>query len=391
MPDLEALKTAVSRAVDELRPALEEAAAAIHSEPELAYQERKSSARLAELISSRGIEVRRPFAGIETAFAAEAKRRVGPVVVLCAEYDALPGLGHACGHNLMGTASVGAFLAVATVAKDLAGTVRVLGTPAEEKGNGKVKLIDGGAFRDVDAAMMFHAGAADELDPLMLAMVSLEVEFHGKAAHAAARPYLGVNALDAMIMSFNNINALRQVIRSDSRIHGIITHGGDAANIIPARAAGRFMVRSPDNRYLEQLKAKVRRCFEGGATAAGATLQLDWIDQTDTLTTNEPLAVAFAANAAALGRPVRRRNPSDSHGSTDMGNVSTVLPSIHPYLAIAPEGTPTHSIEFARYAGTAEARATMIVAAKALAMTAVDVLATPDLVRRAKQAHGANA
>src|SRR5919204_74117 len=246
------------------------------------------------------------------------------------------------------------------------------------------------SFLAADAAMMFHAGTADEIDPLMLAMVSLEVEFTGKAAHAAARPYLGVNALDAMVMAYNNVSALRQVIRSDSRVHGIITHGGDAPNIIPARTAGRFMVRSPDNRYLEQLKQKVQRCFESASLATGTQVRLTWVDQCDTLTTNDPIAEAFAANAAALGRPMRRRNPSDTHGSTDMGNVSSQVPSIHPYLAIAPQGTPTHSLEFARYAATPEALDTMVVAAKALAMTAADLLSSPDLLRRAKHAHAAN-
>lgn len=385
------LKSAVARAVDDLRPALEDAALALHADPELAYEEHRSSQRLTSLLSSCGITVQRPYGGLVTAFAAELRGAPGPVVALCAEYDALPAIGHACGHNLMGTASVGALLALRSATTRLAGTVRVIGTPAEERGNGKARLIDAGAFRDVDAAMMFHAGTADELDPLMLAMVSLEVEFAGKAAHAAARPYQGVNALDAMVLAYNNLSALRQVVRSDSRVHGIITHGGDAPNIIPAHTAGRFMVRSPDNRYLEQLKIKVQRCFEGAALATGAELRLTWVDQCDLLTTNDPLAEAFAVNAAALGRPMRRRTPSDSHGSTDMGNVSTLLPSIHPYLAIAPQGTPTHSVDFARCAARPEALETMVVAAKALALTAVDVLSSPDLVRRAKRAHVVNA
>lgn len=387
MSDLEGLKATVARAVDDLGPALESTALEIHARPELAFEEHAAAERLCALIASKGIAVERPYGGLATAFAAEIRGRRGPVVALCAEYDALPEIGHACGHNVMGAASVGAFLALGEVARHLDGTVRVLGTPAEERGNGKAKLIEAGCFRDVDAAMMFHAGTANELDPLMLAVVSLEVEFIGKASHAAAKPHLGINALDAVIMSFNNLNALRQVVRSDSRIHGIVTHGGDAPNIIPARAAARFMVRSPDNRYLEQLKAKVLRCFEGAATATGAELRHRWFDQTDTLSTNEPIAVAFAANAAALGRPVRRRTPADNHGSTDMGNVSALVPAIHPYFAIAPEGTPTHSLDFARYAGQREALATLRLAAKALAQTCLDLLITPELLKRAKQAH----
>src|SRR5439155_15226283 len=251
MPDVDGLKSAVSRAVDDLRPALERTSLALHADPELAYQEHHSADRVGALLSSCGAPVQRPYGGLETAFSSEIRGGVGPMVALCAEYDALPGIGHACGHNLMGTAAVGAFLALRAVVPKLGRGVRVIGTPAEERGNGKARLIESGAFRDVDAAMMCHAGTGDELDPPMLAMVSVEVEYTGRAAHAAARPYLGINALDAMVMSYNNISALRQVIRSDSRMHGIITDGGAAPNIIPAHAAGRFMVRSPDNRYLE--------------------------------------------------------------------------------------------------------------------------------------------
>lgn len=389
LPDLAALKTRAARAIDGLRFELEDVARDIHAQPELAFEERRSAARLVELLEKHGARVERPCGGLETAFRADLRGGKGPVIVLCAEYDALPVVGHGCGHNLMGTASVAAFLGVRAALGSPPGTLRVVGTPAEERGNGKVKLIEAGVFRDVDAAMMFHAGTADELDPLMLAMASLEVEFVGKASHAAGKPHLGVNALDAMIMSFNNVGALRQVIRSDSRIHGIITHGGDAPNIIPARTAARFMVRSPDNRYLEQLKTRVLRCFEGAATATGCELKHRWLEQAETVTTNPVIAETFAHNAASLGRAMRGRRPTDTHGSTDMGNLSTLVPSIHPFLAIAPEGTPTHSLEFASYAAAPQALETMVVAAKALAMTALDLLFEEGLVRRAKEAHRA--
>jgi amidohydrolase len=388
MKDARGAKAAAARAIDALRPVLEEAARAIHRDPELAFEERRAVERLVAILDREGVATVRPFGGMETAFVAELRDRRGPVVALCAEYDALPGIGHGCGHNLMGTASVGAFLGVrAALGPEFGGVLRLIGTPAEERGNGKVKLLEAGAFRDVDAAMMFHVGTADELDPLMLAMVNLDVEFTGKAAHAAGKPHLGINALDALLMSFNNVGALRQVIRSDSRIHGIVTHGGDAPNIIPARTAARFMVRSPDNVYLEQLKARVLGCFEGGALATGAVLRASWTEQVDSVTTNVPMAEAFARNAAQLGRTMRSRRPSDTHGSTDMGNVSTAVPAIHPFLAIAPEGTPTHSEAFAACAATPEAMETMIVGAKALAMTAIDLFSEPELARRAGQAH----
>lgn len=391
MPDLSGLKAAAARAIDDMRSELEEVARAIHAEPELAFQEHRSSALLCEILERHGVRAERPYGGLETAFRAEVRGSKGPTVALCAEYDALPEIGHACGHNLMGTMSVAAFLAVRAAAPATPGMLRVIGTPAEERGNGKARLIEAGAFRDVEAAMMVHVGSADELDPLMLAMSSLEVEFVGRAAHAAAKPHHGVNALDAMLMSFNNINALRQVMRSDARVHGVITHGGDAPNIIPARSAGRFMVRSPDNRYLEQLKQRVLRCFEGASAATGAELRHSWMDHVEALTTNAPMAQAFARNAASLGRKLRSRRPGDTHGSTDMGNVSTLVPSIHPYLAIAPEGTPTHSVDFARYAATPVALETMLVGAKALAMTALDLLYDADLVRKAKDANRAHA
>lgn len=387
MTDRERAKARALRAIDELRRELEEAARAIHAEPELAFEERRSAERLAAVLRSAGVPVTRPYGGLETAFLAEIDGAEGPVIALCAEYDALPVIGHGCGHNLHGTSCVGAFLGVRAALGRVPGRLRLVGTPAEERGNGKAKLLDAGAFRDVDVAMMVHAGTADELDPLMLAMATLEVEFHGKAAHAAGKPHLGINALDAMILSFNNISALRQVIRSDSRIHGIITHGGDAPNVIPAHTAARFMVRSPDNRYLEQLKARVLRCFEGAATATGARLEHRWLEQADALTTNPVLAEVFARNAAAVGRQMRRRTPQDTHGSTDMGNVSTVVPSIHPFMAIAPFGTPSHSVEFARHAATPEAMDTLAAAAKALALTAIELFDDPDLVRRAKEAH----
>ncbi len=388
MTDPDALKAAVASAIDELRPSLEETALAIHREPELAFEERRSADRLCALLAANGCPPERPYGGLDTAFRADLGGGTGQTVALCAEYDALPGIGHACGHNLMGTASVAAFIGLRRGGFAPAGTVRVVGTPAEERGAGKQKLIEAGAFADVDAAMMFHAGSVDELDPLMVALAAVDVKFEGRASHAAAKPHLGVNALDAVIMSFNNVSALRQVIRADSRIHGIVTHGGDAPNIIPARAAARFLVRSPDARYLEQLKARVAQCFEGAAAATGAMVRCAWLEQMDPLTTNGPIADAFASNAAALGRSVER-GKNESHGSTDMGNVSMLVPSIHPYLAVAPEGTPTHSVDFARHAASPRALETMVVAAKALAMTAVDLLSDPELLRRAKQQHRA--
>lgn len=382
--DVPALKRRVSERVDARAAALDELALKIHARPELAFEERYASGLLADALVSEGVDVRRAPAGLETAFAAESGRGA-PVVAILGEYDALPGIGHACGHNLMGTAAIGAFLALRDLGRDLPGRVRVVGCPAEERGNGKVHLIRDGVFDDVAAALMFHPGDRDEIDPLMLAMTSLDVEFFGKAAHAAAEPHEGRNALDALLLGWTALSALRLVTRSDARFHGVITDGGKAANIIPDHAAARFMVRSPENAYLTELQRRVIACFEGAAQQTGCELRYQWSETCELVNTNRPLAAAFSANAKALGREMQSRRAGDTHGSTDMGNVTSVVPGIHPFLSITDGPVPGHSTEFAAAAATPKALETMHVAAKALAMTAIDVLTDPALVIRARE------
>lgn len=383
--DVPALKKRVSERVDARRATLDDLALRIHERPELAFEERTAATLLTAALEKEGAAVARGGGGLETAFISEFGSGQ-PFVAILGEYDALPGVGHACGHNLMGTAALGAFLALRDLGADLPGRVRLLGCPAEERGNGKNFLIRAGLFTDVDAAIMFHPGDRDELDPLMLALVSLEVEFLGKAAHAAAEPQDGINALDALLLAWTALSALRLTVRSDSRYHGIITDGGKAANIIPDRAAARFMVRSPDNAYLKELQRRVIACFEGAATQTGCELRYEWSDTCDLVSTNRPLAEAFAANAKALGRTMNARRPGDTHGSTDMGNVTSLVPGIHPFLSITDGPVPGHSIAFAAAAATPRALETMRVAAKALAMTAIDALADPSLVKRSKEA-----
>jgi len=383
--DAAALKARVNERVDARRSTLDDLSLQIHAHPELAFQERTAAGLLAGALEAEGVEVKRGVGGLETAFAAEfGKAR--PTVAILGEYDALPGVGHACGHNLMGTAAIGAFLALRDLASDLPGRVRVVGCPAEERGNGKNFLIGDGVFHDVDAALMYHPGDRDEIDPLMLALVSLEVEFHGKAAHAAAEPHEGRNALDALLLAWTALSALRLTVRSDSRFHGVITDGGKAPNIIPDRAAARFMVRSPDNAYLKDLQRRVIACFEGAATQTGCELKFEWSDACDLVSTNRPLADAFSANARTLGRVMNTRRPGDTHGSTDMGNVTSLVPGIHPFLSITDGPVPGHSIEFAAAAATPKAQETMRFAAKALAMTAIDALTDRGLVEKAKEA-----
>ncbi|MGH2492329.1 MAG: M20 family metallopeptidase [Candidatus Limnocylindria bacterium] len=367
--------------------AFDELAIRIHERPELAFEERFASSALADHLAREGATVTRGAGGLETAFAAEIGKGT-PVVAILGEYDALPGVGHACGHNLMGTAAGLAFLALRDVAPELPGRVRVVGCPAEERGNGKVKLIRAGLFADVDVALMYHPGDRDEIDPLMLAMVTLDIEFIGKAAHAAAEPHEGRNALDAVLLGWTALSALRLTVRSDSRFHGIITDGGKAANVIPDRAAARFMVRSPDNAYLGDLRRRVLACFEGAAAATGCELRATWSDVCELVSTNRPLADAFAANARTLGREMKPRRAGDTHGSTDMGNVTSIVPGIHPFLSITDGPVAGHSIEFAAAARTPQALETMHVAAKALAMTAIDVIRDEKLRARAKEAQG---
>ena len=383
--DVAALKARVAERVDARRLTLDDLARRIHAQPELAFEERLAAKLLTEALRAEGVLVRTSVGGLETAFVAESGTGA-PVVAILGEYDALPGVGHACGHNLMGTAAIGAFLALRDVAGEVPGRVRVLGCPAEERGNGKNFLIRDGLFRDVDAALMYHPGDRDEIDPLMLALVSLELEFIGKAAHAAAEPHEGRNALDALLLGWTALSAMRLTVRSDSRFHGIITDGGKAANIIPDRAAARFMVRSPDSVYLKELQRRVIACFEGAATQTGCELRYEWGEPCDLVNTNRPLAEAFSANAKTLGREMKPRRPGDTHGSTDMGNVTSIAPGIHPFLSIADGPVPGHSIEFAAAAGTTQAFDTMAFAAKALAMTAVDALTDPSLVTRAREA-----
>ena len=379
-------KRRIGERVDARRDALDRLALEIHARPELAFEEGFAADALCAYLESEGAHPRRGIGGLDTAFVAEAGSGE-PVVAILGEYDALPGVGHACGHNLMGTAAVGAFLALRETLDGVRGRVRLLGCPAEERGNGKTYLIKAGVFGDVAAALMYHPGDRDEVDPLMLAMVNLDIEFAGKAAHAAAEPHEGVNALDGLLLGWNALSALRLTIRSDSRVHGIITDGGKAANIIPDHAAARLMVRSPDNAYLADLKRRVLACFEGAAQATGCELRAEWSEVCEVVTTNRPLAEAFTANAKSLGRTLHPRRAADTHGSTDMGNVTTIAPGIHPFLSITDVPIPGHSVAFAEAAKTPQALETMHIAAKALAMTAIDVLTDPGLAKRAKEAH----
>ena len=383
------LKDAVRDTVDALRGELLGLSRAIHARPELAFEEREAAAALVAALRRAGLEVTPGAYGLPTAFEATLGPPGAPCVALLAEYDALPGIGHSCGHNLIATASVGAALALDALGPRLPGRVRVLGTPAEEHGCGKELMARRGAFDGVDAALMMHPAGINLVTMPCIAMAELEVVFHGQAAHAAAMPERGVNALDAMMLAYQGIAALRQHIRTTERIHGIVTDGGQAPNVVPERTAGRFYVRAANWDELVPLKARVEACFRAGALATGATLELTWgeADYRD-IRFNEPLASAFRTNAEALGReffPLEKLPPG-IQGSTDLGNVSYRVPSIHPMLAASPPNVTIHHPEFAKWAGSELGEAAALDGAKALAMTALDFFCDGELRRRARAA-----
>ena len=362
----------------------------IHANPELGYQEFKSSALLKAALKKRGFAVEDAAADIETAFVARAGQNAGPTIGILAEYDALPGLGHACGHNLIGTAAIGAGLALREVIDALPGKIQVIGTPAEEGGGGKVLMTQRGVFERVDAAMMFHPGDETAIRTASLAATTCEVHFYGKSAHAAAAPEEGINALDAVIQTFNGINALRQHLRSDTRIHGIITHGGQAPNIVPDYAAAKFRIRAADRKYADEALEKFKRCAEGAALATGARLEFKIIESSryDNMISNNAMESLFADNLARLGIPSQINLNGGGLGSTDMGNVSQVTPAIHPFLKIASRGTAPHTDGFREAANSDEGQLAMLNAAKAMALTALALIQKPELLAAAKQEFG---
>jgi amidohydrolase len=377
------LKEKVASEVDVRRHELVDLSLRIHGHPETAFQERQACRWLSDYLESHGFRVERGICGLETAFRATYGSG-GPHIAFLAEYDALPGIGHGCGHNIIGTASVGAGVAVRPAVEALGGTVYVIGTPAEEVAGGKVIMAQRGAFDGLDCAMLVHPGSANAVVTRALACIELEVEFLGRPSHAAAAPEAGLNALDAMIISFASLGLLRQQVRDGARIHGIITDGGQAVNVIPHRTAASLLVRAPEDDYLEILREKVLSCFRAGAEATGCQLRFRWGEETRymTMRTNMVLAQLFQANFEALGRRVgggERR----ALGSTDMGNVSHMLPAIHPTIAVAPPEVAIHTEEFREYAASEEGHRALLDAAKALAMTCVDLLADPDILRQA--------
>lgn len=394
--DVEALKVAAIREVERIAPLLIETSDWMAENPELGLQEFKASARLTELLEEFGAEVERGIAGLPTAFEARLPGGAldqGGKVAIVAEYDALPDVGHGCGHNIIATAAIGAGIALSALGGRLPGRAVVLGTPAEESAvpnaGGKIPILDHGHFDDVDAAIMIHPMTEDTI-ALNTSLVArgLEFEFHGRPAHAAANPHEGRNALDALIVMFNAIGLLRQQIRPDARLHGVITYGGGAPNVIPPFTSCRFRVRATEPDYCEELVQRVVACAEAGALATGTRVEWrEYIRPYLNMVPNHALGAVLRENLEALGREVVDERSRDGSGSTDFGNVSHRVPSVYAYLGICGTEAGWHSKEVAAATKTERGHAAILAGAKSLAMTAIDILTDDVLREQAKQEH----
>jgi amidohydrolase len=374
-------KEAARERVTQARDELVALSHRIHANPELGFEEEQACAWLCELLEGAGLQVQRGVGDLPTAFAARAGS--GPLhVVVCAEYDALPAVGHACGHNVIAAMAAGAGMALARVADDAGLRVTVLGTPAEEGGGGKILLLKRGAFDGAHAAMMVHPSPYEQPEMPIIAVNHLKVAYTGKEAHASAYPFLGVNAADALVVAQTAIGLLRQHLRPSDRVHGIVTKGGDAANIIPAHTTADWMVRAADLEQLEEVRAKVARCFEAGALATGATLELsEDHDPYSEMRHDHELSALYQRNAEALGRTFIGRSDRGA-GSTDMGNVSLALPSIHPTIGIDSLPAVNHQPEFTASCATPAADQAVVDGAVAMAWTAIDAAADQALRER---------
>ena len=378
------VKERIAEAVDAASSEILELSQRIHANPEVAFEEKQASAWVAQAIERHGYAVEQPAGSLATAIRgrlAGGRGEDGPRIAVLAEYDALPGLGHGCGHNTMAASGVGAAIALAAIRDEFAGEIVFLGTPAEERGSGKAIMIEDGLFEGIDAALLYHPCDRSHVESSALASEDVTVTFHGLQAHAASDPWRGKNALDALILLFTSVGLWRQQLRTDARVHGIVTEGGTAANIIPDRASAWFMIRSPEQAHYATMKDRFRSLAEAAALATDTTAEVTFSGGAMTMNVNTVLAERWVANAAAYG--VVDQGPDPNPGSTDMGNVSWVCPTIHPDLAIAPGGTPGHSILFRDAAATPQGDATTLLAAKLVAQTAFDLLADPALVEAA--------
>jgi len=366
----------IEQAVEANRGKILEVSQYIYENPEVGLQEFKCSKKIVEMLEDEGFEVEYNFSEMPTAFVGRKKKGNGPKIAFMAEYDALPKIGNACGHHLIAAMSFGAAVALSKVLDKYDGEIILIGSPAEEVGEGKPFLISKGVFEDIDVAMMIHPYNRTQYELDVLAIGGIDFNFYGKAAHAASQPESGVNALDAVILLFNNINAMRQQLRSDARVHGIIIEAGSVANSIPDKSKVRLEIRAKDQKYFLELVEKVKKCAEAAALATGCRLEWNHFEPNcDSLTTNQNLLNLFKNNVASYNI---EENPGKEMGSTDMGNVSQVVPSIHPWLKMIEGNAGLHTEEFLKESASEFAKDRTIIGAKLLALTGLDILKNPE-------------
>ncbi len=386
---MEQLKESLSILFDKYLGEFKEVNEYIYNNPELGHQEFKACEVLTNLLKKHGFETSDNYTGIPTAFIGKYKNGDGGVkVAILAEYDALPGIGHGCGHNIFGVTSVATGILLKEIMKDTVGEILVIGTPAEETSGAKVDMVKAGVFDDIDIAMAAHpTGEAHKRSGKSQAMEAIQFTFRGKTAHAAGAPYEGINALDGVLMLFNSINALRQQIHETARIHGIITNGGEAANIIPDLAVANFYVRAQTLSYLKELVEKVKNCAKGAALATGTTLEIENYETSfANLVTNEKLSQVYEKKLKLQG--VEKIVVKENFGSTDMGDVSHCCPTIHPSFPLTSNYLTGHSIEFACASIKSEAYKGMKESVIAMALTAMDIFINPELLQEIKEEFG---
>lgn len=381
------MKQQIASVIDRYNESFTNLSKYIGEHPELGHEEWEASSRLMESLRQHGFKVQSPVLELPTAFIGTyVSSKPGPTVAFLCEYDALPELGHACGHHLIGVMGLAAAVGLKAVIDNIGGTIRVYGTPAEETKGAKVPMAEAGMFDDVDIALMAHPYHSFEQSGTSLAMDAIQFEFHGKSAHAAASPYEGINALDAVLLLFQSISALRQQLRSHARIHGVITEGGKAPNIIPDYAAAQFYIRSANRPYTNEVVQKVLCCAEGAALQTGCTM--NWSNYEfsyDELITNRVLSDLFTQNLTLMGITEDSIENGKDHGSLDLGNVSRHCPTIHPYVKVVDERHLLHTKEFRDLAMLPRAFEGMLLAAKVLAFTAYDVITSPEMLRSIRE------
>ena len=386
-PPYAEIKARVAGAVETARDEIVGLSHRIHADPEPSFEEHHAATWVADALRAHGFAVEHPAGSLATAVRATmpgGRAGDGPRIGILAEYDALPGLGHGCGHNTMAASGVGAAIALAAIVAELPGEIVFLGTPAEERGSGKQIMIDDGLFDGLDAALLYHPCDRDHVESHPLASEDVEVVFTGLQAHASSDPWMGRNALDALVQLFVAVGLWRQSLRPTARVHGIIREGGTAANIIPDRTAAWFMLRSDDLAEYARMKDRFRTMCEAAAVATGTSVEVTFSGFATTMLNNPVLAERFRANMAAYG--ILDGGDDPNAGSTDMANVSWVCPTIHPDLAICDAGVPSHSTIFRDAAALPRADETTLLAATLVAQTAVDLYLDPALIAAAWEA-----